>query len=139
FHSGEAVAVKDLFVTLISQLGVSDGDAPGQRLQALLIALAGGLIDRLLQLLVNGCVYAADEEARHRRDAFDRLAFIEPAFEAANVGFHGRLIATDRKQQGDVDVDAFAKALLDGRYAFGGGGNLDHHVRARDQPPQAPR
>src|SRR5205085_11473039 len=120
FHSGEAVAVKDLFVTLISQLGVSDGDAPGQRLQALLIALAGGLIDRLLQLLVNGCVYAADEEARHRRDAFDRLAFIEPAFEAAKVDFPGRLIATDSTQQRVDGFVAFAKDLPDARRGLRG-------------------
>ena len=48
---------------LISDLGIGDGDAPDQRLERIPIAFVGRLVDRLLQLLVNGGVNAADEEA----------------------------------------------------------------------------
>ena len=62
-------------------------------------------------------------------DLVDRLAVIEPPFQAAQIGVGDLGVAPDREQQRDVDVDAVGDEFLDRRDAGARGRHLDHHVR----------
>ena len=64
------------------------------------------------------------------------LAAAHASFQAREVGVDDLLVARDREQQRDVDVDAARGQLLDRRHAGLGGGDLDHHVRPCEPVPQ---
>ena len=81
-------------------------------------------------------VDARQEERRHRGDRVHRLARIGPRRQATQVGVDHLLVALDREQQGDVDVHAAARQLLDRGQPRGRAGNLDHHVRLAEPLPQ---
>ena len=87
-----------------------------------------------LQALVDLAVHARDEERRHRVDV-DRLALLEAALEAADVGLGHLRVLLDAEEQRDVDVAPLVDHLLDRRRALGGARDLDHQVGAVDAVP----
>ena len=129
-----AVARDQLEIILISELGVGDRDLPAQRGERL-----GFGISRLqprVDRLVDPGVDAADEEARHRGDARDVLAFGDAVLEAGDESLGDRLVHVDREQQGDVDVDALGGQRADRRHARPGAGDLDHQIGPVDGGPE---
>ena len=87
-----------------------------------------------LQALVDLGVHARDEERRDRVDV-DRLALLEAALEAADVGLGHLRVLLDAEEQGDVDVAPLVDHLLDRGRALVGARDLDHQVGAVDAVP----
>ena len=128
--------MKDLFVDLISHLGVGDGDFAFDGLQFRLFFLAACLFQFLGKSLIHSRVYAADEEAGNRSDAAYGFAFGGATLKPFDIGIDGLIVSFKGKQQRDVDVDALINALFNRRYAFGSAGDFDHHVFAVNLFPQ---
>ena len=60
-------------------------------------------------------------------------------FEPGQVGFDDLFINLLREHQGNVDAEAFAGELLDGRQSGLCRRHLDHHIVPADRAPQTPR
>ena len=127
---------KQLFVFLIGELCVGDGDLALQRGQPLLLAGIVGARDLLVELLVDRAVNAADEEARDARDMGGVAAGLDVFFQPREVGLGDLDIDLLRKQQRDVDADAFADQMLDRGQAFRRRRHLHHQVLAADVVPE---
>lgn len=95
--------------------------------------------DAMAEELVDQRVDAADEEAGDRGDVVHRRARCQAPFQAPQPGFGYGLVAVDREQQRDVDVDAFEQQLLDRRQSLHRAGDLDHEVRPVDQRREVSR
>ena len=61
----------------------------------------------------------------------------DQVFKPGQIGFDDVFIDLLREQQRDVDVDAFADELADGRQAGFGRRHLDHQVVAADRAAKA--
>src|ERR671914_396459 len=83
-------------------------------------------------------VHTRYEEAGHRVHVH-RLARVEAALHAPDIGLGHRDVRLDREQQSDVDVDALGDRLLDRRHALLGARDLDHHVGPVDAGPEVAR
>ena len=64
------------------------------------------------------------------------VAAAHASFQAREVGVDDLLVARDREQQRDVDVDPARGQLLDRRHPGVRGGDLDHHVGSFEPVPQ---
>ena len=99
-----------------------------------------GLGEALVEQLVDRGVDAADEEAG---DAARAAAESPPpatnASSAGEIGLGHLLVDLLGEQQGDVDVDALADQLADGRQAGFGRRHLHHQIVAGDRAPEPPR
>ena len=122
-QGGEALAEEDLLVALVGGARVGDAGLAEQ------VVVAGAL-----QALVDLGVHARDEERRDRVDV-DRLALLEAALEAADVGLGHLRVLLDAEEQGDVDVAPLVDHLLDRGRALLGARDLDHQVGAIDALP----
>ncbi len=127
---------KQLLVILIRHLGIGDRDLALQRGEALLLAGIVGLGNLLVELLVDGAIDAADEEARDAGDMRGIAASGDVFFESRDVGLRHRAIDGLREQQRDVDRHAFCGQRLDRRQAFPGRRHLHHQILALDVLPQ---
>ena len=67
----------------------------------------------------------------------DKLAAGNSLLDRRNESIRDLLIACDREEQSDVDIDAFEKHLFDHRCAFRCAWNLDHEVWPIDGIPKA--
>ena len=109
---------------------------PFSALEPLLLAGVVGPGDLLVELLVDGAVDAADEEARDARDLRGIAALGDVFFETCDVGLGHLAIDGLREQQRDVDADAFADQMLDRRQALRRGRHLHHQILALDVLPE---
>ena len=110
---------------LVGGARVGDGSARAQ--------LRGVFLQRV-QLRVDHAVDTADEERGDRGDLARALVLAQ----AAGVGGVHLLVAVDREQQGDIDVDALGDQHLDRLQPRLGCGYLDHQVVAMHRAPQVP-
>ena len=123
-----AVLSKDSVVALVRHLGVGDGDLAHEAV--------GFIASQGLKLSIDDRVDAADEEARDACHVADITPGGGPFLESGDVGARDLFVHVAGKQQGDVDVDALADQLLDGRQSRGRARHLDHHVGARHGLPE---
>ncbi len=65
------------------------------------------------------------------------FALLASLVEGALVGLGEKLVALDRKQERDVDVDALYQKVLDCRHTGERAGDLDHQVRSIDVAPES--
>jgi hypothetical protein len=112
-----ALAAVEFLVTLIGQLGVSDGDFAEQALQPGPLLRVARRLQPGGQLGVNGGVDPADKETRHTGDAARVAAPRHQRLQAGDVRLGDGFIRRHAEQQGDVDVEAFADELPDRRDA----------------------
>ena len=122
-QGGEALAQEDLLVALVGGAGVGDARLAEQ------VVVVGAL-----QALVDLAVHPRDEERRDRVDV-DRLALLQAALEAADVGLRHLRVLLDAEEQRHVDVAPLVDHLLDRRRALLGARDLDHQVGAVDARP----
>jgi hypothetical protein len=119
------------------KLGVGNGGLALQREQRL------GALGRCgrhgAQLLVDGRVDAAHEEAGHGANAVDGQAGGGAGFQSGQVGFDDARMRIDRKEQRDIHVDAVGNELPNGLGAFRRARHLDHEVGAIDDRPKPVR
>jgi hypothetical protein len=132
-----APRAEDLQVALVGQLGVGDRHPASQRTQQGLFPRPGRLRRQPLgdQGIERG-VDAADEEAGHAGHAGRIAAAVDQALQTIDVGLGDLTVDVAVEQQGDIDVDAFADQLLDGRNARRRRRDLDHQVVPADRAPQ---
>ncbi len=121
---------------MIGELPVRNRDLAQQAAQQRLLLRIGGGFDQSLQNSIHHAVDAADEEAGHARDMAGIAARSDVRLHTGDVCFRHPLINLLRKQQRDVDIDAFADQLLKGRNTLGSAGHLDHQVRTIHCAPQ---
>src|SRR5208283_305043 len=98
-------------------------------------AFAAGLADSLFHLGVN----TTDEETGYRGQPSHLLALLCPPLEPTQVGLRNAGIRLLAEEERDVDVDAFADALLDGRDTLGRAGDFNHHIRRAERLPKPAR
>ena len=135
---GEALAAELAAEGGVGELGVGDrGLAPERLEQRRCLAAAGP--ELLVDQPVDRRVHAAHEEARHRGVPVDPFARGEPPVEAPEVRLHHRVVAREREDERDVDVQPVGDRLLDRGDAGARAGNLDHQVRAVDGSPEPVR
>ena len=118
----------------IGAFRIGDGNlaSKGCRRRCARVAGSGKIGDLLIDLAID----TADEKAGHTGDAINGFALGQPCFEAGHEGLCHRPIGRDRKQQRDVDVQAFGDQLGDGRDARRGSGHLDHQIGSTNFCPQ---
>ena len=119
-------ALDQVFVTLIGQLGVGNGNFALER-----VPFGFGR-----QHGVNGGVDPADKETGHAPHAADVTAFRCTLLEPPYKRFGHALVLLNCKQQRHIDIDSLGDELLDGRNALLGTGHLDHHIRPVHQLPE---
>ena len=115
-------------VVLVRHLRVGDGSLAVKALQRFPLPGVRDGVALLSQLLVHFRVDPAHEKARHARDLAEVASILVQLLQAREVSLHNLVVALDGKDQRDVDVVALGDLVLDGRQAFLGGRNLDHHV-----------
>ncbi|MFK4398648.1 hypothetical protein ABIF31_005205 [Bradyrhizobium elkanii] len=131
-----AAACEQVLVVLIGELCIGDRDLALQGGEPLLFVRIVGLRDLLVELLVDGGIDAADEEARDARDVGGIAALADVFLQALEIGLGDLAIDLLREQQRDVDADAFADQVLDRRQALRRRRHLDHQVLAVDVFPE---
>jgi hypothetical protein len=117
-------------------LAVGDGGFAFEVAEAGLLARIVGLGDSLVEQLIDRSVDAAHEKARHARHRRRIAAPDGSLLQARHVGLDDPLIDLARKQQRDVDVDAFRSQRMDRRQARRRSRHLDHQVPAIDLAPE---
>src|SRR5262249_6028890 len=137
FQLRESFARENLLELLVLHLRVRNRGLAEQAGQRGLFAFVIRPADAEFELVINGRVNAADEDARHRRHVVNRLSGGRALFQAADVRLGDLFVIFYREDHRDVDVDPGGDAFANGRKAFGRGWNLDHHVRAVEHVPQA--
>ena len=123
-------------VVLIGELGVCDGDLAFERRQSLFFRGIVGASDLFIELLVDRSIDPADEETRDAGDMRGVAAATDVFFETGEVCLCDLQIHLLREQQRDIDADALADQMLDGRQALGRCRHLDHQIRALDLFPE---
>jgi hypothetical protein len=123
-------------VFLIGEFCIGDRDLALQRGQPLLLAGVVGARDLFIELLVDRAVDAADKEARDAGDMGGIAAAGDIVLQASEIGFGDLDVDFLRKQQCDVDADAFADQVFDRGQAFRRRRHLDHEVVAMNVLPE---
>ena len=95
-----------MFEALICELGVGDCCLAQELPRVGIRRRSSSRHDSLAQQLIDEYVNPAQEKARHGGDRVERFAGRVAALERAHVSLCHDLIARDRKQEGDVDVDS---------------------------------
>ena len=121
---------------LVGELGVGDGGLALEVAETGLLARIVGLGDFLVEQLVDRGVDPTHEKACHARDRRRIAAPDGSLLQAGHVGLDDPLIDLARKQQRDVDVDAFRSQRVDRRQARRRPRHLDHQVPAIDLAPE---
>ena len=125
---GKTLAVEDVLVRLISQLGVGDGYLAEQSANAVFGCLICGRIQFGRQLFLHGGVNTADKKAGHRAGTIHRLAGSRQAFQPADIGLSHLLVNFLGKNEGDVDVQTGSDSFFNSGNALRRGRDLDHYV-----------
>ncbi len=120
-----------MLVCLVGQPRVGDRRLAAQRQR-----LFGA--DRVEPLVDLG-VHPADEERRHRPDAGERPARVEPLLQTRCVSVHDPAVALDGEDQRDIDADPVRDRGGDRRQTGDRGGDLDEQVGPIDLLPQVVR
>src|SRR5439155_15808229 len=121
---------KDVQVPLVGELAICDSNLTQQTLELLFFRWALRRFRARGNFSVRRVVDSADEEAGYASDAAcvssTRGKFVQPT----DISLGDALIDLLRKQQRDVDVDAFADQLLEGRDPLRRSWHFDHDVGA---------
>ena len=125
---GKTLAVEDVLVRLISQLGVGDGYLAEQSADAIFGCLICGRIQFGRQLFLHRGVNTADKKAGHRAGTIHRLAGSRQAFQPADIGLSHLLVNFLGKNEGDVDVQTGGDSFFNSGNALRRGRDLDHYV-----------
>ena len=128
--------MEDLFVLLVGEFGIGDGDFAPDAFEQALLARAIRALQPRFELLLDRTIDTAHEEARDTSDVADIFARLCARLESGDIGFRHLLVDFLGKQQSDVDIDPLADQLLDRRQAFGCAGHFDHQVGARYRLPE---
>src|SRR5436305_7650616 len=84
----------------------------------------------VFEVRVNRRVNARDEETCDRRDVVNRLAFRVAPLKSFDESLRDLFVVRNGEDHRDVDIDAAINGLFNRGQAFGGRGNLNHHVAA---------
>src|SRR6266487_1752384 len=133
----ETRRVKDLFEILVNQASICNGGLAFKRLELLLFSAVAGSFDLVFQQLVYQGVYAADEETGNRSNMADVFAFGVTILQSREVGINYLAVGFNRKDQRNIDVDAFGQRLSNSWEPFGCSWNLDKQVGTINQLPEA--
>ncbi|MGY4314565.1 hypothetical protein ACVWW1_003892 [Bradyrhizobium sp. JR3.5] len=131
-----ARAREQALVVLVGELCIGDRDLALQGREPLLLGRVVGACDLLVELLVDGAVDAADEEAGDACHMGGVAALGDVLLQALKIGLRDLAIDLLREQQRDVDADAFADQILDRRQALRRRRHLDHQVLAVNVLPE---
>src|SRR5579883_472133 len=136
-HGGETLPGEHREEALIGQARVGDRRPAAHRGQLPAPRLVPLGRDECVKAPVDLRIDAAHEEAGHRGDAVQRPAGRRQGLQAGEVSLHHPLVRLDGEDQRDVDVEALADELPDGRDARIRRRHLHHDVRAVDRGPEA--
>ena len=129
---------ENLLEPLVHEFAVGDGDLAFQHGSFFRVSTCVRQ-HLVFEQLVHQRVHAADKKARHRSHIANRQTLANAVFQRGDVRLRHSLVMLHRKHQRDVDVDAFAQELPDGRDALARGRDFDEQVRAIDRRVQPPR
>ena len=127
-------AAEDFLIDGIGHLGAGDGHLADEVRRRLGLGPAG--CGQFFQPGVQQHVDAAQKETGHRRHPVQGPALGRPVLQAGDIGLGHLPVAGQAEEQGDVDVDALADELPDGRQALLGGRHLDEDIGAVQGLPQ---
>ena len=99
----------------------------------------GFLLDLFVQKRVHQGINAADEETGHTRNFADIAATSRINFQRIDISLRDFLVHVLGKEQSDIDIDALAQHLANGRNPRRCGGNFDHYILAGNRSPQTAR
>ena len=90
---------------------------------------------KIFQQWIHHRINATQKKAGNRGHTLQGLAQGRTRLQTGKIGIHDLLVARHPEQQRHVDVNAFGDQLLDDRQSFGGGGDLDEHIRPFQSHP----
>ena len=86
--------------------------------------------------LIDECIDATDEKRGNGSQSVNGLPRRDARFQRLDIFPHDALVVFQRKQQGDVDIDALLKELTDRFSAFDRPRNLHHDIGAIHAIPE---
>ena len=85
---------------------------------------------QFIQLAINDRIQAADEQGSHRGHLLHMPPGVRQFFQPAQIGLRHSPVMRFRKDEGGCGIDALVDHAFYGAHSLGGGGHLDHHIRA---------
>src|SRR5687767_9346825 len=105
----EACGLEHALECLVGNSRVCDCHFPSEMACHLSLAFrTASILCNGVELLIHVCIHSAYEEARHRTDSINLLSLTEALFHRRQIGFHDLPVSRNRKEQRDVDIDAFS-------------------------------